>query len=40
MAGKIEARLVYSSISTSERVNELGVKGMLLYILLATHVDG
>ena len=40
MPGKAEARLVYSSISTSERVNELGAKGMLLYILLIAHADG
>ena len=40
MPGKAEARLIYSSISTSERVNELGAKGMLLYILLIAHADG
>lgn len=40
MAGKAEARLIYSNISTSEKVNELGVKGMLLYILLIAHADG
>ena len=39
MAGKAESRLVYNSISTSERVASLGVKGALLYTWLITHCD-
>lgn len=39
MSGKAESRLIYNSISTSERVSSLGVKGALLYILLITHCD-
>jgi len=40
MSGKAEARLIYSSISTSERVSSLGVKGALLFTWLITHCDG
>jgi hypothetical protein len=40
MSGKAEARLIYSTISTSERVSSLGVKGALLYTWLITHCDG
>ena len=39
MAGKAESRLIYNSISTSERVASLGVKGALLYTWLITHCD-
>lgn len=39
MAGKAESRLIYNSISTSERVSSLGVKGALLYTWLLTHCD-
>ena len=39
MAGKAESRLIYNSISTSERVSGLGVKGALLYTWLITHCD-
>jgi hypothetical protein len=39
MAGKAESRLIYNSISTSERVSSLGVKGALLYTWLITHCD-
>jgi len=39
MSGKAESRLIYSSISTSERVASLGVKGALLYTWLITHCD-
>jgi hypothetical protein len=39
MAGKAESRLVYNSISTSERVASLGVKGALLYTWMITHAD-
>jgi hypothetical protein len=39
MSGKAESRLVYSTISTSERVSCLGVKGALLYTWLITHCD-
>ena len=39
MSGKAESRLIYSSISTSERVSCLGVKGALLYTWLITHCD-
>ena len=40
MSGKAESRLIYNSISTSERVASLGVKGSLLYTWLITHCDG
>ena len=40
MSGKAESRLIYSSISTSERVASLGAKGALLYTWLITHCDG
>jgi hypothetical protein len=39
MSGKAESRLIYNSISTSERVSNLGVKGALLYTWLITHCD-
>ena len=39
MSGKAEPRLIYSSISTSERVASLGVKGALLFTWLITHCD-
>lgn len=39
MSGKAESRLIYNSISTSERVSSLGVKGALLYTWLITHCD-
>jgi len=39
MSGKAESRLIYSSISTSERVSSLGAKGALLYTWLITHCD-
>lgn len=39
MSGKAESRLIYSSISTSERVASLGAKGALLYTWLITHCD-
>ena len=40
MAGKAESRLIYASISTSERVSRLGVKGALLFTWLIAHCDG
>jgi len=40
MSGKAESRLIYSSISTSDRVSSLGAKGALLYTWLITHCDG
>jgi len=39
MSGKAESRLIYSSISTSERVASLGAKGALLYTWLICHCD-
>jgi len=39
MAGKAESRLIYNSISTSERVASLGVKGALLFTWMITHAD-
>ena len=39
MAGKAESRLIYNSISTSERVSSLGVNGALLFTWLITHCD-
>ena len=39
MAGKAESRLIYNSISTSERVASLGTKGALLFTWLITHCD-
>ena len=39
MSGKAESRLIYNSISTSERVASLGVKGALFYTWLITHCD-
>jgi len=40
MVGKAKARLIYSSISTSERVASLGLKGALLFTWLLAHCDG
>ena len=39
MAGKAEARLIYSSISSSLRIADLGVSGALLFTWLITHCD-
>ena len=39
MSGKAESRLIYNTISTSERVANLGAKGALLYTWLITHCD-
>ena len=39
MSGKAESRLIDNSISTSERVASLGVKGALLFTWLITHCD-
>ncbi|MFC2012647.1 hypothetical protein ACFLVU_05910 [Chloroflexota bacterium] len=39
MAGKAESRLLYNSISMSERVGMLGVKGALIYTWIITHCD-
>ena len=39
MAGKAESRLIYNSISTSERVSILGIKGALLFTWLIKHCD-
>ena len=39
MSRKARARLLYPSISTSERVNGLGVKGALLFTWLLAHCD-
>ena len=39
MSGKAEARLIYNSISTSDRVASLGAKGALIYTWLITHCD-
>ena len=39
MSGKAESRLIYNSISTSERVSGLGAKGALLFTWLITHCD-
>ena len=39
MAGKAESRLIYNSVSMSERVASLDVKGALLYTWLITHCD-
>lgn len=39
MSGKAESRLIYNSISTSERVSSLGAKGALLYTWLIPHCD-
>lgn len=39
MSGKAESRLVYSSISSSERVGALGAKGALLYTWIIPHCD-
>ena len=39
MSGKAEARLIYNSVSTSERVASLKVKGALLFTWLITHCD-
>ncbi len=39
MSGKAESRLIYSSVSTSERVSSLGAKGALIYTWLIPHCD-
>ena len=39
MAGTAKARLIYSSISASERVAGLGPKGALVYTWLLAHCD-
>jgi hypothetical protein len=39
MSGKAESRLIYNSISASERVSSLGAKGALLHTWLITHCD-
>ena len=39
MSGKAESRLIYNSISTSERVSSLGIKGALIYTWLIPHCD-
>ena len=39
MSGKAESRLIYNTISISERVASLGIKGALLYTWLITHCD-
>lgn len=39
MAGKVRARLLYSTISTSERVSGLGVRGALLFTWFLAHCD-
>ena len=39
MSAKAESRLIYSTISTSERIASLGVKGALLYTWVITHCD-
>jgi hypothetical protein len=39
MSGKAESRLIYNTISTSERIASLGVKGALLFTWLITHCD-
>ena len=39
MSSKAESRLIYASISASQRVNSLGVKGALLFTWMVTHCD-
>lgn len=39
MSGKAESRLIYNTISTSERVASLGAKGALIFTWLITHCD-
>ena len=39
MPRKAKARLLYPSISTSERVSNLGAKGALIYTWLLAHCD-
>jgi hypothetical protein len=39
MAGKVRARLLYPTISTSERVSGLGLKGALLFTWFLAHCD-
>lgn len=39
MSGKAESRLIYNTVSTSERVASLGVKGALIFTWLITHCD-
>lgn len=39
MTGKAKARLIYSTISASERVADLGAKGALIYTWMLAHAD-
>lgn len=39
MAGKVRARLIYSTVSTSERISNLGFKGALLFTWFLAHCD-
>jgi hypothetical protein len=39
MAGRAKARLIYSTISASERVTALGAKGALVYTWMLAHAD-
>ena len=39
MSGKAESRLIYNTISTSERVASLRIKGALIFTWLITHCD-
>lgn len=39
MAGKVKARLIYSTISASDRVADLGIKGALIYTWMLSHAD-
>ena len=39
MAGKSRAGILFRSISTSERIADLGVKGALVYTWLIAHCD-
>ena len=39
MSGKAESRLIYNTISTSERVASLEVKGALIFTWIITHCD-
>ena len=39
MSGKAESRLIYNTISYSERVASLGAKGALVFTWLITHCD-
>jgi hypothetical protein len=39
MASKMKTRLIYSTISVSDRVADLGVKGALIYTWMLAHCD-